>query len=79
MQSIMCATCHKEHAFPVPRFSPGQKVKLVSDDGFHHKDKVGQTTTILGIEEYLVEPCDEVEYETEFGFGLIREGRLEPV
>ena len=72
-----CVVCGKIHDFPKPQFFVGQKVKLVSDDGFHHRDKVGQVITIFGVASFMVAPCDPVEYETSLGHGFIRECRLE--
>jgi hypothetical protein len=72
-------TCNKVHEFPLPKFKIGQKVKMISDDGYHHRFRVGDATVITGIATFLVDPCDEVEYLTEFGFGYIREARLEAV
>lgn len=71
-----CTTCGKTHDFPVPKFTIGQKVKLISDAGFHHKDKVGSDAVIEGILTMWVDPCDEVEYRTSFGDGAVLESRL---
>jgi hypothetical protein len=73
----LCTTCGKVHAFPAPKFTAGQRVRLVSDAGYHHTDKVGQVTTIIRVVTFLVDPCDKVEYETGFGHGNILECRLE--
>lgn len=75
----LCTTCGKTHNFPVPKFGIGQKVKLISDAGFHHKDKVGCEAVIEGIITLWVDPCDEVEYRTSFGDGAILESRLKAV
>ena len=74
-----CTECGETHAFPVPKFKVGQEVRLVSGYGFNHNDRVGQVTRIVAVESLLVMPCDDVQYRTEFGFGSIREDRLEPV
>lgn len=75
----LCTACGKVHDFPVPKFLPGQRVRVISDAGYHHRDKVGEVTTIVSVPSFLVEPCDPVEYETELGFGMILEKRLEGV
>lgn len=65
----------------IPKFQVGDLVRLVSNaGGYHHKDRIGQTCEILGI---VPDPMPtthnglEYEYATSFGFGLIREDRLE--
>lgn len=76
LNSRVCTECGKAHAFPIPKFMFGQQIRMVSDSGYHHKDKVGQIATILEVESFLVMPCDRVEYKTTFGLGNILEDRL---
>jgi hypothetical protein len=78
-QPVFCDECHVTHAFSSPKFSVGQRVRVVSGDGYNHKDKVGQETIIVAVVTLMEVPCDEVEYITDMGFGTIRESRLEAV
>jgi len=74
-----CSECGQVHDFRVPKFCIGQRVRLVSEYGLNHYDKVGKETVITGIGGFASMPSDEVEYCTEFGFGMIMESRLESV
>lgn len=76
----LCVVCGKTHSFPMLKFAVGQKVKLIpSERGSNHWARVGEMTVITGVNDFLRAPCDEPEYDTEFGFGSIMEHRLEAV
>ena len=79
MTSSFCTTCGKVHDFPEPKFQRGQTVRIIRDNGYHHRDKVGYEVVILSAAEFLAMPCDEMEYRTSLGFGYIKESRLAAV
>jgi hypothetical protein len=75
---VHCTECDSVHAFPVPKFRTGQKVRIVSD-GYNHKGSIGKETKIISVATALVMPCDSIEYVTTMGFGYLKESRLEAV
>ena len=75
-QPRLCLECKQIHAFRIPRFQVGQRVRLISGNGFHHQDKIGQETVIEGLNTSCLEPCDEPEYFTMLGPGSVLESRL---
>lgn len=72
-----CTECKKEHDFPLPKFSAGEKAILLKG-GYHHQDLIGKVVTIIGTHMLWSMPCDEVEYLiAEREWGAVLESRLE--